>query len=413
MAEAARAAAPRGRSRHAKHLLLDGLAMRFTEGYAAGVPPLRRALDAFTSEPGHRHEDLWLWLASPVAPDVWDDDAWHQLTTRAVRSARDAGALTVLPIALVYRAGVHLHAGEFVEASALIEEADAINDATGSQPLTYTALELAAWRGREAPAVQLIDASIHDATSRGEGRVISQAEYARALLYNGLGRYGEALGAARRACEHEDLGLFGWALTEMVEAARRSADRDAAAAALGQLEERTSAAGTDLALGIQARSRALLGDGEDIEGLYQEALARLSNGRSAVHLARAQLVYGEWLRRESRRVDAREQLRAAHETFGRIGADGFAERARNELMATGESVRKRTDETRDEFTAQEAQIARLARDGRTNPEIGAELFLSPRTVEWHLRKVYTKLGISSRKELSAALVRDGSPAAPA
>jgi DNA-binding CsgD family transcriptional regulator len=404
VAAAARAAPPGPEPPRAIDLLLDGLAIRFTDGYAAAVPPLTQALHAFAQEQELPEHDLrWLWLTWPVANEVWDDEEWDRLTTRAVRVARDAGALAVLPIALLYRAGVHVFAGRFAEAAALIEESDAISAATGNTRLAYVAPVVAAYRGQEALALELIEASIQDATARGEGRAIALAEFARAVLYNGVGRYEAAQAAAQRACEHEDLGLFAWSLMELVEASARGASPDVAAAALRQLEERTHAAGTDWALGAQARSRALVSDGEAAEAFYREALERLAGSRLAVYLARTQLVYGEWLRRENRRVDAREQLRAAHDAFIRIGADGFAERARRELLATGETVRKRSVETLDELTAQEAQIARLAGEGRTNPEIGAELFLSPRTVEWHLRKVFPKLGISSRKELRDAL----------
>ena len=346
----------------------------------------------------------WLWLACPVAPEpiapeLWDDEAWHELATRAVRLARETGALAVLPVALVYRAGVHVHAGEFAAASALIEEADAITEATGNAPLSYTSLVLVAWRGEEARALELIEAGIQEATARGEGRAIGLAGYVTAVLYNGLGRYEAALAGAQRACEHEDLGFFGWSLVELVEAGARCGAHEEAAAALQLLEERTRASGTDWALGIQARSRALLSDGRAAESLYREAIERLERSRIAVHLARAHLIYGEWLRRENRRLDAREQLRTAYQMLSQIGAEAFAERARRELLATGESARKRTVETRDVLTAQEAQIARLAGDGRTNPEIGAELFISPRTVEWHLHKVFTKLDVNSRSEL--------------
>jgi DNA-binding CsgD family transcriptional regulator len=228
-------------------------------------------------------------------------------------------------------------------------------------------------------------------------------EYARAVLLNGLGRYEDALAAAQRACEYEDFGMVNWSLTELVEAAVRGGRLDVANTALGRLEERTHAAGTDWALGIQARSRALVDDSEDADTLYREAIERLGRSRIVVHHARARLLYGEWLRRENRRLDAREQLRTAHDTFGRMGAEAFAERARRELLATGETIRKRTAETLYELTAQEAQVARLAVDGCTNPEIGAQLFISPRTVEYHLRKVFTKLDIGSRKELRGAL----------
>ena len=408
-AEAAHGARPGPGPPRAIDLLLDGLATRFTEGYAASVSPLRRALDAFWQEDGPSEDDKrWLWLAcpvapEPVAPDLWDDETWHRLTARAVTLARDSGALTALPIALTYRASVHVHAGEFAAASALIEEADAISEATGNAPLPYTSLLLAAWRGQEAQASQLIEADVRDANTRGEGRAIGLAEYATAVLYNGLGRYEDALAAARRACEHDDLGFFGWALVELVEAAGRSGRPEEARTTLGRLEERTRFAGTDWALGIQARSCALLSEDEEADVLYREAIERLARSRVVVHSARAHLLYGEWLRRKNRRVDAREQLRTAHETFSRIGAEAFAERARRELLATGETVRKRTLEARDQLTAQEAQIAGLAAQGHTNPEIGAQLFISARTVEYHLRKVFLKLDISSRKELRQAL----------
>ena len=229
------------------------------------------------------------------------------------------------------------------------------------------------------------------------------AGWTLALMHNGRGRYAEALAAAQRACEYDDVGPFAWALVELIEAGVRSDAADAASAALDRLSRRTQASGTDWALGIEAGSRALVSDGRDAEPHYREAVERLARTRGVVHLARARLLYGEWLRREGRRVDAREQLRTAHETLGRIGAEAFAERARRELLATGETARTRTEDARDALTPQEAQIAQLARDRHTNPEIGAQLFISPRTVEYHLRKVFTKLDISSRKELRGAL----------
>jgi DNA-binding CsgD family transcriptional regulator len=388
------------------------VATRFTEGYVAGVPALRRAVQAFRREGLRRDDDTlrWLWLAWLLAGDTWDDEAWHELATRAVSLAREAGALSVLPVDLEYRAGVHLHAGEFAAASALIEEAEAITAATGNAPLRYASLFLAAWRGEEAQALKLIEARARDATARGEGRAIGLAECVTAVLYNGLGRYEAALVGAQRACEHEDLVFFGWSLAELVEAGARSGAHDMAAGALRQLQERARAAGTDWGLGILARSSALLAEGQAADALYREALERLGRCRIVVHLARAHLVYGEWLRRENRRMDAREQLRIAYEMLSRIGAEAFAERARAELLATGETVRKRTVESRDELTAQEAQVARLAAQGRTNPEIGAQLFISSRTAEYHLHKVFTKLGISSRRKLRDAL-RDAAPAA--
>jgi DNA-binding CsgD family transcriptional regulator len=414
MAEAARAAPPAPQPARTVDLLLDGLTSRFTDGYAAGVPLLRQALDAMFREEGHSDDDIrWLWLACRIAPDLWEDRTWHELATRQLQLARDAGALSVLPLAATYRAGVHVHAGEFAAAAALIEEADAITEATGSAPLGYTSLVLAAWRGKEAQALELIEASREDATERGEGRAITLAEYATAVLYNGLGRYREALAAAQRATGHDELGLFGWALIELVEAAARNREPELAAEALERLSERTRLSGTDWALGIEARSRALLDEGQRTEDLYVEATERLGHCRIKVHVARAQLLYGEWLRRQNRRIDARETLREAHEMFSTMGAEAFAERAARELLATGEQARKRTDDTRSRLTAQETQIAELAREGHSNPEIGAQLFISPRTVEYHLHKVFMKLEISSRNELQRVLPSEAREAQPA
>jgi DNA-binding CsgD family transcriptional regulator len=261
----------------------------------------------------------------------------------------------------------------------------------------------AAWRGQEETTLTLTTDYVQAASARGEGRAICLVELSRAILYTGLGRYPDALAAAQRAYEYEDFSLVNWMLPELVEAAARSDRPDVATTALARLEERARAAGTDWALGILARSRALAGQGDDAEPHYREAIERLARTIMVVQRARTQLVYGEWLRRQNRRMDARKQLRPAHEFFLRIGAEAFAERAERELLATGETIRRRTVETYHELTAQELQVARLAVDGRTNPEIGAQLFISPRTVEYHLRKVFTKLDISSRKELRGAL----------
>jgi DNA-binding CsgD family transcriptional regulator len=403
-AQAAQAAPAAAQPPRAVDLLLDGLATRFTEGYPAAVPALRGALEAFRRvERWTAHDVRWLWLACRLAQDLWDDELWYVLATRGVRVARETGALRVLPIAATYRASLHVHAGAFGAASSLIEEADAIVQATDLAPLKYASLMLAAWRGSEADCLELFEAGRIEATARGEGMGLGILEWATALLYNGLGRYAEALAAAQRGCEQDDVGLFAWTLVELIEAGVRSGEPEATAVALDRLSARTQASATDWALGIEAGSRALLSSGRDAETLYREAVERLARTRGVVHLARAQLIYGEWLRRENRRVDAREQLRAAHDTFSRIGAEAFAERARRELSATGETAPRRIEETRDVLTPQEAQIAGMARDRQTNPEIGAQLFISPRTVEYHLRKVFTKLDISSRKELRTAL----------
>ena len=312
----------------------------------------------------------------------------------------------MLPIAATYRASLYVHAGAFGAASSLIEEADAIVRATGAAPLKYASLMLAAWRGNEPEASELFEAGRLEATARGEGMGLGILEWAYALLCNGGGRYAEALAAAQRGCEQDDVGLFALNLVELIEAGARSGATDATADALDRLSARTQASGTDWALGIEAGSRALLSAGRAADSLYREAVERLARSRGVVHLARARLLYGEWLRRENRRVDAREQLRAAFDRFDQIGAEGFAERARRELLATGETAPRRTVDTRDVLTPQEAQIARMASARQTNPEIGAKLFISPRTVEYHLHKVFRKLDVTTRKELRRVLADD-------
>jgi DNA-binding CsgD family transcriptional regulator len=391
-------AAPRsaGASR-APDLLLEGLAVRITEGYAAGVPILKRALRAFAGE-----DDLrWHWLACHTAHELWDDETWVALATRHLQLARDRGLLADLPLALIARLYMHLYAGELATAASLIEEVEAVVEATGSRLAPYGALELAALRGREADVRRLIEGPRGDAASRGEGMGVTLIRDATALLYNGLGRFGDAYAAARRSREHaEELGTSTWALPELIEAAARSGHDDVAAEALGQLCANTQAAGTDWALGIEARSRALV---EGDEECFAEAISRLERTRVQVELARAHLLYGEWLSVQRRRADARDELRAAHARFVAMGAEGFAARAAAELGATGETVHRFPRETSAALTPQEAQIAKLASEGLSNPEIGARLFLSPRTVEYHLHKVFAKLEISSRQQLPSVL----------
>ncbi|HYY74069.1 MAG TPA: LuxR C-terminal-related transcriptional regulator, partial [Solirubrobacterales bacterium] len=386
-------------------MLLDALAVRLTDGYAAAARLSARAVRAFCDDDRSAREGLrWLWLTSATAADLWDDERWDALSARHVRIVREAGALGELPLALDSRVWVHLFAGELAEAASLVQEAQTVSEATGSNLAPYGALGLAAWQGREDEARGLIEATMSEVVARGEGMGVTVAYWASALLSNGLGRYEEALAAAREAARYQQgLTAPNWGLIELIEAAARSGSTELAAGAVERLSETTRASGTDWALGVEARSRALLSGASAAECLYREAIERLDRTRIRVDLARARLLYGEWLRRENRRTDAREQLRAAHDAFSRIGAEGFAKRARRELLATGETVRKRTDRTRVQLTAQEAQIARLASEGHTNPEIGAELFLSPRTVEWHLRKVFAKLAISSRRELRRVL----------
>ncbi|MBV9685271.1 MAG: hypothetical protein JO046_25990, partial [Solirubrobacterales bacterium] len=404
VAHAARAAPARPGPARPPDLLLDGLALLITEGRSASTALLRRAVEAFRRQEVSVEEELrWLWLVGRVAEDLWDDESWEVLCTRHGALARQTGALMVLPIALRSRIFVHGLAGELGQGAGLTAEADAVSDAVGTQLAAYGAVVLAAWQGWEVQAPRMIQATLEDVMSRGEGYGVGISHSTAALLYNGLGRYAEALSAAQTACEYDDLGVLAWALIELIEAAARSGRHEIGSAALARLAESTRAGATDWALGVEARSRALLCEDDAAEDLYREAIDRLGRTRVRSELARAHLVYGEWLRRTGRRADAREQLRTAHEMLSRIGANGFAQRARRELLATGEKVRKRREDTRDELTPQEAQIARLARGGLSNDEIGAELFLSPRTVEWHLRHVFAKLGIASRKELRRAL----------
>jgi DNA-binding CsgD family transcriptional regulator len=399
VAEAARASDP-VEPQGAPDQLLDALVTRFTEGYAASVAPLSQAVRAFDRPDAAEADRRWLWLACRLAQDLWDDELWHALATRGVRVARDTGALHLLPNALNYLAALDVHSGAFGTAAVLVEEVDAITEATGQPPLKYAACMLAAARGNREQAQPLFDFAWRSVTTRGEGSAVGQYYWLVAMQHNGHGQYGKALEAAQQACEHEDVMAYGWALAELVEAGVRAGRPDEAAAALDRLSERTRASGTDWALGVEARCRGLVSDDE---APYRESIERLARSRAAVDLARSRLLYGEWLRRENRRTDARELLRAAHESFSHMGAEAFAERARRELLATGETARRITEDTRDALTPQEVQVARMARDGHTNPEIGAQLFISPRTVEYHLRKVFRKLDVNSRKELRDAL----------
>jgi DNA-binding CsgD family transcriptional regulator len=409
VAEAARAAPPPPGPARAPDLLLDGLAALITEGFPAGAPVVKRAISAFRGQDVTTEEGLrWLWLGCHAARLMWDHESWDALSARLIKLARETGTVMALPGAVSTRAGMHVSAGEFDAAASLVAEVASVSEAIGgSIPIAPydPAPWLAALRGREAEAAELIEAGTKDVQRRGEGEGLSFfgiKQWATAVLYNSLGRYEEALAVAQRASEDSHVLWFSnWALAELIEAAERSGQPARAASVLPRLSEAARASGTDWALGIAARSRALVSDGEQAEALYLEATGRLGRTRLRVELGRAHLLYGEWLRRQRRIRDARDQLRSAHKIFSSTGAVAFAERARVELRAAGGHARKRTAETRETLTVQEALIARLAGAGASNAEIAARLFLSPATVAYHLRKVFSKLGISSRNQLAA------------
>ena len=406
--DVSRAARSAPRSAHAPHpadLLLDGLATLMTDGRAAAAATLKLAVSAFRGEGISVEKGLqWSVLASCASVELWDFESWDAVITRQMELARDAGALAPLSIALNGEGIVVAWSGDFPAAAGVVAEADAVTEATGTRIAPYGGMLLAALRGRQVEGCALIDAAIKDATAGGEGLAVQYARWATAVLHNGLSRYEQALSAARQASDDApDLFVSVWALPELVEAAIRSGRPLLAAEACERLADSANVSSTDWGLGISARSRALLNEAEAADSYYREAIARLSRTRLRTELARAHLLYGEWLRRENRRGDARTQLHTAHDQFTSMGMDGFAERARRELLGTGEKLRKRSVESRDDLTAQERQIAQLARDGLSNPEIGARLFLSPRTVEWHLHHVFTKLGIRSRQQLARAV----------
>lgn len=413
VAAAARSAAPPGHPPPPRDLLLDGLATMIIDGRVVAEPALRHVVQAFLGDQVSRDDWLrWGLLGTGAAIALWDFNSWATLSTRHVEHARTAGALAPLSAALNTHRVMAILFGDFETATSLGVEENAVKEATGAQKAAYGGLLLAGYQGRPAEASPLIAATASDAIARGEGLGVQNANWATAVLHNGLSRYADALPAAEQAAA-DGYGPFvrAWALPELIEAAARSGDPGLAADGLRRLSAATIE-GSDWAKGIEARSRALLSEGHEAEHHYTEAVERLGRTPLQPDLARAYLLYGEWLRREHRRVDARHQLRAAHDLFTEIGADAFAERARRELLATGEKVRKRDVDTHNVLTPQEEHIARLARDGRTNPEIGAALFISARTVEWHLRKVFTKLGITSRKGLHEALTAHGQYTAP-
>ena len=411
IAAAARTAPPASSPPGATDVLLDALAIRLTEGHAAAAPTLAHALRLILDLDLGADPDVgrFLWLVGYraggiVAAELWDDRAWHTLAARQVEVARDAGALVQLQFALNFLAWTHIESGELTTAAHLIEEDRLIGEAIGAPPVGYSALDLAAWQGDEAAATQLIDMTTRLAATQSLGRLRSLADHGSAVLHNGLGHHAAARDAALRAFERDEVGYDTFIGAELAEAASRTGDRALVAAVLNRLSERARAAPTSWALGTEAYVRALAADGVTADDSYRESIERLGATRRHAHLARVHLLYGEWLRRERRRTDARRHLRLAYEMLGAMGADGFAERARRELQATGETVHKRPGESPVvQLTAQEAQIARLVREGLSNPEISTRLYISPRTVEWHLGNVFTKLDLRSRRQLRGVL----------
>ena len=417
-AEAALAAPPAPDPPRAVDVMLDAFALRLTAGYGPAAPLLARALElGLALGVADDDVDRWRWLGggraiSIAALELWDAESAHALAAVQAQFARDAGAPVHLQYALNFLATTHLLAGELATAARLVDEDHLIAEVTGNPPAAYAAMMLAAWQGQEAPALELIEATSQAATARGLGRMDNLAAYASSVLYNGLGRHDAARNAAWRAFQRDQLGLGPLVVPELAEAAARTGDLALVRAALDWLSERTRVTSSGWALGIEARVRALLRQGDVADRLYRESIAHLGRTRVRVELARAHLLYGEWLRRRRRRLDAREQLRTAHEMLDAMGVEAFAERARRELQATGQTARKRTVETPEMLTAQEAVVARLARDGLSNPEIGAKLFISARTVLYHLRKVFAKLDVSSRGQLDRALASDPASAKP-
>ncbi len=419
-ARAACAAVPGPSPPRTVDILLDAFALWFTGQRDSGSRShLTQALELLLAlDVSNNEADRWAWLTAGTAIDLvglelCDPESWYALTTAQVRFARETGALVHLQFALNYLASAQTAMGELAAATRLMEEDHLIAEATGNPPVALADMMIATWRGREDEASRLIEAVSEASAASGLSLMVDFCVYARSVLYNGLGRYDAACDAARRAFELHPVGYGPLVVSELAEAAARTGDAGLVRAALEWVSERARMTPTDWALGIEARVRALLSSGEAADNYYLDSIGHLARTRMRSEVARAHLLYGEWLRRQGRRTDARAQLRTAHEMLDTMGMEAFAERARRELLASGESVHQRVPGASSALTAQETLIARLARDGRTNPEIGAQLFLSSRTVEWHLRKIFTKLGISSRRELHAALPRqeqDGQPA---
>ena len=414
VSSAARSAPPAPDDAPSCDLFLDGLATMVTDGRAASAESLRLAVDAYIGDEVPDIEFLqWGHLATSAACHLWDWKSWERLSAKHVELARASGALAPLSIALSGRGVYAVWCGDFEESSAIVAEFNAVNEATGIGWYSACGLLRAAYQGRPE-ALALMEASHAESVERGVGQGAQFATWMKAIICNGLGRYADALAAAELAAyEMEIPNGTGWALVDVIEAAVRNREPQVARDAMEQLPKHTLD-DSDWAMGLEARSRALVTEGEEAERWHLEAVDRLARTPFRTELARAHLLYGEWLRREGRRVDARQQLALAYDMFSVMGAEAFAERARRELLATGEKVRKRDVASQSELTPQEEHVARLARDGRSNAEIGAELFLSVRTVEWHLRKVFMKLGIASRKQLKDALPSRGQyPPVPA
>lgn len=407
VAEAAKVA-PLVRKPRGPDLLLDGFVAVLSDAYGVAVPLLRQAQRSIEGEPSKTEQLRWMWGATVSALLLWDDDAWEQLSDLHLELVRQTGALSDLAIALSHRGQLHVFAGELALAASLQDSLQEATELTGSPLAPYHTASLMAMRGREVEAVQFMTGARAEVASRGEGAGLSFMDWAESVLYNGLGRYPEALAAARRVTDHSELVEFNWAMPELIESAVRVGALDVAAETDRRLSERSRASGTDWALGIAARSQALLGQGAPADDLYCEAIERLGRTRMAVDLARTHLLYGEWLRREQRQRDARQHLRTAHESFSKFEMEGFAQRAETELRATGERARKRTVEAQDDLTAQEQRIAELAAQGATNKEIASQLYISAATVEYHLHKVFRKVGVTSRTQLARRWVESSS-----
>src|SRR5262249_12076014 len=396
-------AAPPARKPRGLDLLLDGLVALLTDTYTAAVPILRKTQRAFGAGMSPTEQLRWMWGGTVSAMLLWDDERWEWLANRHLQLVRETGALGDLPTALSHPGPMHVFAGQLAPAGSLHEAIQEATELTGTHFGPYHGAGMVAMRGREDEARRFIDTARAEVIERGEGAALSFMDWAEGVLYNGLGRYAESLAASRRVLERAELVPINWAMPELIEAAVRSGAGELAGETDRDLGERCRASGTEWALGIAARSHALVVDNGHADALYAEAIERLSRTRVAIDLARAHLLYGEWLRRQLRRVDARKELRIAYEMFTDFGMDAFAGRARIELQATGEHARRRTVDAVGQLTPQEAAIARLVAQGSTNREIAAQLFISPSTVEYHLHKAFRKLGVKSRTELARRL----------